>query len=165
MSAQTAPVRLSPPPPPAVLKAMTFVMRPMLRSRLGRRVRGVMLLDFQGRRSGRAMSVPVNFNLVDGAPMGFTNAPWRHNFTDGIPVTVTHRGREYQTTGTLVPMTPQEMGVAVRKSLDTGGSAQRMGIKTAGDHDPTAAELATLGPALGTSVIRLEFTPSPAPGG
>ena len=59
-------------------------------------------------------------------------------------------------------MTPQAMGVAVRKSLDTGGSAQRMGIKTARDHEPTAAELAALGPALGTSVIRLEFTPSPA---
>ena len=165
MSAQTVPVRLAPPPPPAVLKAMTFVMRPMLRSRLGRRVRGVMLLDFQGRRSGRALSVPVNFNLVDDVPMAFTSAPWRHNFTGGIPVTVTHRGQEYQTTGTLVSMTPQAMGVAVRKSLDTGGSAQRMGIKTAGDHEPTAAELAALGPALGTSVIRLEFTPSPAHGG
>jgi hypothetical protein len=165
VSAQTAPVRLAPPPPPAVLKAMSFVMRPMLRSRLGSRVRGVMLLDFQGRRSGRAMSVPVNFNLVDDIPMAFTNGSWRHNFTGGIPVTVTHCGQEYQTTGTLVSMTPQAMGVAVRKSLDTGGSAQRMGIKTAGDHEPTAAELAALGPALGTSVIRLEFTPAPANGG
>ena len=81
---------------------MTFVMRPMLRSRLGRRVRGVMLLDFQGRRSGRAMSVPVNFNLVDDVPMAFTDALGRHNFTGGIPVTVRHCGREYQTTGTLV---------------------------------------------------------------
>ena len=144
---------------------MSFVMRPMLRSRLGRRVRGVMLLDFQGRRSGRAMSVPVNFNLVDDVPMAFTSAPWRHNFTGGIPVTVTHCGQKYHTTGTLVSMTPQAMGVAVRKSLDTGGSAQRMGIKTAGDHEPTAAELAALGPALGTCVIRLEFTPSPAKGG
>ena len=162
MAADTATVWLAPPPPPAVLKAMSFVTRPMLRSRLGGRVRGVMLLDFHGRRSGRAMSVPVNFNLVDDVPMAFTSAPWRHNFTGGIPVTVTHCGQEYQTTGTLVPMTPQAMGVAVRKSLDTGGSAQRMGIKTARDHEPTAAELAALGPALGTSVIRLEFTPSPA---
>ena len=39
-------------------------------------------------------------------------------------------------------MSPEAMGVAVRKSLDTGGSAQRMGIRTAGDHQPTAAELA-----------------------
>jgi hypothetical protein len=96
--------------------------------------------------------------------MAFTNGSWRHNFTSGIPVTVTHCGQEYQTTGTLVSMTPQAMGVGVRKSLATGGSAQRMGIKTA-DHEPTAAELAALAPRLGTSVIRLELTPSPAHGG
>lgn len=38
------------------------------------------------------------------------------------------------------------MGKAVRKSLGTGGSASRMGIRTVGDHEPTAAELADLGP-------------------
>ena len=123
-----------------------------------------MLLEFRGRRSGRAISVPVNFNLVDDVPMAFTHAGWRHNFTDGIPVTVTHCGQEYQTTGTLIPMTPEAMGQAVRKSLDTGGSAQRMGIKTARDHEPTAAELAALGPALGSSVIRFEFRPPPPDG-
>jgi hypothetical protein len=165
MPAETAAVRLAPPPPLAVLKAMNVVMRPVLKSPLGRRVDGVMLLDFRGRRSGRAMSVPVNFNLVDEVPMAFTGAAWRHNFTGGIPVTVTHRGQVYQTTGTLVPMTPDAMGVAVRKSLQTGGSAQRMGIRTARDHEATAQELAALGPALGTSVIRLDFTPSPPQGG
>jgi hypothetical protein len=157
-------VWLSPPPPPAVLKTMSAVMRPLLRSPLGRRVHGVMLLEFRGRRTGRAMSVPVNFNLVDDVPMAFTGAAWRQNFTGGFPVTVTHRGHVHQTTGTLVPMTPEEMGAAVRKSLDTGGSAQRMGIKTARDHEATAAQLAGLGPALGTSVIRFEFRPS-LPGG
>jgi hypothetical protein len=93
--------------------------------------------------------------------MAFTHAAWRHNFTSGIPVTVTHCGHVYQTTGTLVPMTPEAMGEAVRKSLDTGGSAQRMGIKTAPNHEPTAAELSALGSALGSSVIRFDFRPSP----
>ncbi len=50
----------------------------------------------------------------------------------------------------MVPVSAEAMGVAVRKSLDTGGSAQSMGIRTARDHDPTAAELAALGPAFGT---------------
>ncbi len=59
-------------------------------------------------------------------------------------------------------MDPDAMGRAVRKSLDTGGSAQRMGIRTARGHEPTAAELAGLGLGLGTSVIRFDFTPSPA---
>jgi hypothetical protein len=152
-------VWLSPPPPPAVLRAMNVVMRPLLSSPLGSRINGVMLLDFRGRRSGREIKVPVNFHLVDGVPMAFTEAPWRHNFKGGAPVTVTHRGHAHNTRGTLVPMAPEEMGEAVRKSLDTGGSAKRMGIRTARGHEPTAAELAGLGPALGTSVVRFDFKP------
>ena len=157
-------VTLSPPPPPVVLKAMNVVMRPLLTSRLGRRVDGVMLLEFEGRRSGRSYRVPVNYHLVDGVPMAFTDAPWRHNFTGGSPVTVIHRGRSHVTQGTLVPMTPAEMGLAVRKSLDTGGSAQRMGIKSPRGHDPTATELVALAPALGRSVICFDMrdgTPGP----
>ena len=157
-------VWLAPPPPPAVLRTMNVLTRPLLRSFLGKRLPGVMLLEFRGRRTGRAMSVPVNFNLVDEVPMAFTHAAWRHNFTGGAPVTVTHRGQVYETTGTLVPVSAQAMGAAVRKSLDTGGSAQRMGIKTARDHDPTAAELAALGPALGTCVVSFDFRPSSPPG-
>ena len=156
-------VWLAPPPPPAVLRMMNLVTRPLLRSFLGKRLDGVMLLDFRGRHTGRAMSVPVNFHLVDGVPMAFTQATWRHNFTGGAPATVTHRGEVYATTGTLVPVSAEAMGVAVRRSLDTGGSAQRMGIRTARDHDPTAAELAALGPALGTCVVSFDFRPSSRP--
>ena len=115
-------VWLAPPPPPAVLRMMNLVTRPLLRSFLGKRLDGVMLLDFRGRHTGRAMSVPVNFHLVDGVPMAFTQATWRHNFTGGAPATVTHRGEVYATTGTLVPVSAEAMGVAVRRSLDTGGS-------------------------------------------
>ena len=153
-------VSLAPPPPLAVLRMMNVVARPLLKSPLGKRVNGVMLLEFRGRRTGRVMSIPVNFHLVDGVPMAFTAAAWRHNFTAGVPVTVTHRGEAYATTGKLVQMSAPAMGAAVRKSLDTGGSAQRMGIRTARGHDPTAAELAALGPALGTSVIAFDFRPS-----
>ena len=156
-------VWLAPAPPPAVLRVMNVLARPLLRSFLGKRLAGVMLLEFRGRRTGRAISVPVNFNLVDDVPMAFTHASWRHNFTGGAPVTVTHRGDVYETTGTLVPVSAEAMGAAVRKSLDTGGSAQRMGIKTAPGHDPTAAELAALGPALGTCVVSFDFRPSSPP--
>lgn len=159
MAEEKGRVWLAPPPPPAVLKAMNVVMRPLLLSPLARRMKGVMLLEFTGRRSGRRIKVPVNFNLVDGVPMAFTDARWRHNFEGGAPVTVIYRGRQHNTQGTLVPMTPERMGEAVRKSLDTGGSAQRMGIRTAKGHVPTATDLAGLGPALGTSIIRFDFEP------
>lgn len=160
MSESKGPVWLAPPPPPAALKAMNVVMRPMLKSPLGRRMPGIMLLEFRGRRTGRTVKVPVNFHLVDGIPMAFTEARWRHNFTAEAQVTVRHRGVVHKTMGTLVPMTPEAMGFAIRKSLDTGGSAQRMGIRTARGHEPTAAELTELGSAIGSSAIRFDFTPS-----
>lgn len=85
MSDDRGDVWLVPPPPIGVLRAMNVVTRPLLRSPLAKRFKGVMLLDFRGRRTGRAMTVPVNFNLVDGVPMAFTGAAWRHNFTGGCP--------------------------------------------------------------------------------
>lgn len=69
-----------------------MVARPLLRSRLGKHFPGVMLLQFQGRRTGRVMRIPVTINLVDGVPMAFTDAARRHNFTATIPVTVSHPG-------------------------------------------------------------------------
>ena len=100
-------VWLAPAPPIAVLSAMNVVMRPLLASRLGRRISGVMLLEFRGRRTGRTIKVPANFHNVDGVPMAFTDRPWRLNFEGGAPVTVTHRGRAHKTQGTLVRMTPK----------------------------------------------------------
>ena len=118
-----------------------------------------MLLEFRGRRTGRTIKVPANYHDVDGVPMAFTDRPWRLDFDGGAPVTVTHRGRTHQTKGTLVSVTPEEMALVVRASLDTGGSAQRMGIKTkVKGHEPSVEELAKIGPALGTSIIRFEFT-------
>lgn len=154
------PVWMSPPPPIAVLKAMNVVMTPLLSSRLGKRISGVMLLDFRGRRTGRKIKIPANYHNVDGVPMAFTERPWRFNFEGGAQATVTHQGRTYRTTGTLVPMTPHDMAVAVHKSLSTGGSAQRMGIRTqVKGHDPSVQELENIGSELGTSVIRFDFTP------
>src|SRR3954453_14001573 len=158
MGDDKGPVWLAPPPPDAVLKAMNVVMKPLLSSGVGRRVNGVMLLEFRGRRSGRVIRTPVNFNDVDGVPMAFTLRPWRLNFEVGARATVTHRGRRHVTRGTLVPVTAAEMAHAVRESLDHGGSAQRMGIRTAKGHQPSEEELASLGPGLGTSVIRFDFT-------
>jgi len=69
-------VWVSPPPPPRVLKAMNVVMRPLLSSPAGKRMNGVMLLEFRGRRSGKTIKVPVNFHLVNGVPAAFTESPW-----------------------------------------------------------------------------------------
>ena len=74
-------------------------------------------------------------------PMAFTSAPWRLNFEGEHPVTVTHRARVFETTGKLLPMTPPEMGRAVRTSLDNGGYRHNgWGSGRHAGHDPTATE-------------------------
>ena len=70
-----------------------------------------MLLEFQGRRTGRTIKVPVNMNLVDGVVMAFTPAPWRYNFIGGAPATVTYRGQPHRSRGTLVQMHPKRWGL------------------------------------------------------
>jgi hypothetical protein len=61
---------------------------------------------------------------------------------------------------------PREMGLAVHGSLDNEGSAQRFAIRAPKGHQPTAAQLAALGPALDlSSEVRADATqlnrPSP----
>ena len=159
MAEEKGNVWISKPPPIQVLTAMNVLMRPLLSSPLGKRMKGVMLLEFTGRRTGRTIKVPVNFHQVDGVPMAFTERPWRLNFSGGAPVTVTHRGQVRKTHGTLAPMTPEQMADAIKKSLDNGGSAQRMGIRTARGYELSATDLAALGTAIGTAAIRFDFTP------
>jgi hypothetical protein len=54
-------------------------------------------------------------------------------------------------------MTAGDMGLAMRR-WTPAGSAQHMGIRAPKRHLPTAAELAELGPALGTSAVTFDLT-------
>ena len=157
MAKAPAQVWVSGPPPLPVLKVVNLVIRPLLASRLGRRMSGLMLLEFTGRRTGRTITVPVTCHLIDGAPVAFTDRPWRLNFRGGTAVKVTHRGRVRHGRGTLLAVTPDEMAALVRRALDNGESKSMLGIGTARGHEPSAAELAALGPALGTEVIKFEL--------
>jgi len=155
MSKPKGPVWVTAQPPLPVLHAVNRVMRPVLASPLGNRIRGVMLLEFAGRRSGRTIRVPVNYYAVDGAPAAFTDAPWALNFAGGAPVTVRHQGRVRRGTGTLVT-SPEEVGRGARKAMDNGAPPRRLGLGVAKGHDPSASELAALGPQLG-SMVRFQL--------
>jgi hypothetical protein len=97
----------------------------------------------------------VSFNLVDGVPMAFTDWAWRLNFSGDAPVTVKHRGQVRKSYGTLVPMTPEQMADAIRKSVDNGGPAQRIGIRTARGCRASAEDIAGDGDRIVGDQIRL----------
>jgi hypothetical protein len=146
-------VRLG-PPPPALMRMVNPLVRRLLTSRaFGRRIALQALLEFTGRRSGKKLRVPVCLHTIDGVPMVFTERPWRLNFTDPAPVTVTQQGRVRRGRAVLLHATPQQVGTALRMALDNGASAFEVGLKVRKAYDPTVADLST----IARSLIRIDF--------
>lgn len=141
------------PPPLPLLHLVNPAVRRVLVSPLGRWIGALMLIQVVGRRSGRTLRFPVVAHSVEGRLHAMTDRPWRLNFTGGAAVTVTHRGQEVTGRGVLLELSPEEVGVFIRRALDEGESPRALGIKVRAGHDPSVAELA----ALGQSVIRFDL--------
>jgi hypothetical protein len=151
--ARSPSVRLN-PPPPALMRMINPVVRRVLSSpRLGKRIGAIMLLEFTGRRSRKVIRVPAALHMIDGVPVAFTHRSWRLNFTGGAPVTLTHRGQIRYGGGILLQSTPQQIGMALRAALDNGASPFVLGLKIARSHDPTIADLAS----VGLSIIQFDL--------
>lgn len=153
MTSTATKVRLGPPPARVMRVVNPVVRRVLTTPALGRRIALQALLEFTGRRSGRTIRVPVCLHVIDGVPTVFTERPWRLNFTEPAPVTVTHRGRVRHGRAALVRATPEQLGTALRAALDNGASPFELGLKISGSHDPTVADLA----AIPRSMIRVDF--------
>jgi hypothetical protein len=134
-------------PPAAVVGALNPIMRVLLRTPLGRLVRPLALLEFNGRHTGRRYRVPVGWYAVDGVAVVFTPAPWRVSFADGAPAVVRHRGRRQAMSGTLTT-DPTEVARALRSVLASGVKPRALGLEVAADHDVTASDVAHLGRAM-----------------
>lgn len=149
----TTRVRLAGPSPALMRMVNPLVRRILANPRLGRRIHLKALLEFTGRRSGKTIRVPVCLHTIDGVPTAFTERPWRLNFTDPAPVTVTHQGRVRHGRALLLRATPNEVGTALRKALDNGASPFELGLKVSGSYDPTIEDLST----IARGVIRIDF--------
>ncbi len=149
MVTDVRPVRPAPPPAP-VLRIVNPLMRALLRSRLGRRMKpSIALLLFAGRRSGRPFAVPVGVHEVDGRPTVFTSGRWRRNFAGGHPVEVVRGGRLVRGRGELVEDV-DDVGAGLYAAL-RNVPARRLGIAVAAGYQPTPDDLG----AVGQSMIRL----------
>lgn len=146
-------VRLAPPPPALMRMVNPLVRRVLTDPRLGPRIALKALLEFTGRRSGRTLRVPVCLHTINGIPTVFTERPWRFNFTDPAPVTVTQQGRVRHGRAVLLQTTPLQVGTALRAALDNGASPFELGLKISGSQEPTIADLST----IERSMIRIDF--------
>jgi hypothetical protein len=127
------------PPPRLLVGPLNVVNRWFLRSPLARPVAGLALLEFSGRRTGRAYRVPVGWRVVEGGGVVITPAPWRANFRGGHPVTIHHRGRARRCVGTL-DTDPGAVAATVNELLARGTSPRLLGLVMPRGHRLDAAD-------------------------
>jgi hypothetical protein len=141
------------PPPDAVLLVLNPLLRVLLRSPLGRVVRGpLVVLRFRGRRSGREYRIVAGWHEVDGVRVVFSSARWAVNFRDGAPVSVVHGGRTLSGTGTLVE-DAAIVASGLQDAIDAGSSPRMLGLSVERGHRVTPADVR----AVGRRMIRLDL--------
>jgi hypothetical protein len=140
-------------PPPWVMRGLVNpVVRAVSRTPLGRRMNAIVVLTFDGRRSGRHYSVPAVAHDVDGEMVVFTDAGWAANFIGGRSVTIRHAGSTYSGTGLLIEDSPRAAKL-IRDVLEHK-KPRALGLAIDPGHVPTDGELTEA-----RSVIVLEHNP------
>lgn len=107
----------------ALTRLANPVVRRLLRSPLHRLLGGVALLEYTGRRSGRALAVPVSVLRDDDDLILISRRRrrWWRNFRRPWPVTLTLRGGRFDGRAVVVDASPQEVaGLLARLSPRAG---------------------------------------------
>jgi len=129
-------------PPAWLIAMMNPVNRVLARSPFGRFMGPVILLEFDGRRSGNHYAVPVMSYEYNGATVVFTDGRWALNFRDGAPVVVRRRGQTYEGIAELAER--DDVAPALRRVLAGLRSPRRVGLHIDAGHTPTDAELRSM---------------------
>jgi hypothetical protein len=132
------------------------VVRTLARSPAARWTGDLLVLEFTGRRTGRALSVPVLGRRHGDALYALTDAPWALNFSGGAPVRISSRGSTRTATGVLV--TDQAEAAAVLRTAIATSGARHVGLRLPPEWTGTDAELCALRRA-----VRLEPAPGSGP--
>ena len=123
-----------PPLPKWAYALVNPTLSAIIRSPLHRLVSGsLMLLIFEGRKSGRRYSIPVGYLQEGRRIYVFSHSAWAKNFTGGAPVGVRLRG-ELRRGRAFMLSDPAEIDTVVRRMASERGEAmgQRMGFLTPG---------------------------------
>jgi len=136
----------------------------MLRFLLGTPLAGplrnqLMLLNFNGRKSGRPFSIPVSAHHIDGTLYAIANAGWKHNFTGGADAEVVYGGKTTKMHGELIsdPAVVADLAHRCAQSYGVKKAQTMMGLKFRDNQIPTVDEFKD-----GLSrekIVAVKFTP------
>ncbi|TYB39197.1 hypothetical protein FXF50_08085 [Micromonospora sp. AP08] len=119
----------------------------------------LVLLHFQGRRTGRRFDVPVGLHRLGEDLVVATGSPWRHNFVGGAPAEVTWRGRRRPARLRLVTSAERTAHgywrLLHRYGLTDG--PRRLGVVVNVDRAPTLDEVRHAVDHSGLSLVEVEL--------
>jgi hypothetical protein len=127
-------------PPALVVRATNLIMRPLLRTPVGRLVKPLALLEFTGRRSGIVRRVVVGWHRDGTTAIVLTPAPWRANFDHGHPSTVFWCGRRSTVIGTL-DTEPARIAAKLSALLQAGSPARSFALHIPPGHTLDHADI------------------------
>ena len=120
-------------PPEALVRVMNPVVRALLRSPVGRKIRPLALVEYTGRRTGTRRKVVVAWHELDGRSLVVTPAGWRVNFGGGAPATVRHHGATQPMTATL-EADPTAVAHTLTKLFEAGNAPKTVGLAVQPGH-------------------------------
>ena len=138
-------------PPAGALRIVNPVLRALLRTPIGRLIRGLAVVEFAGARTGRRHRVVVGWHVVDGHSFVITPATWRANFRGGRPATVVRGGRRADYIATL-DVDPHTVADIINALLRNGASARSLALRMPVGHVLSADDVVRIDRA----VIRFE---------
>jgi hypothetical protein len=126
------------------LRVGNVFIRPLLRSRAGKRIHELALLCFDGRRTGRRYEVPVEYHELDGLPLILTASAWKANLRGGADVELVHEGRRMPMRAELIE-DPDEVARIYEALIQRIGlehaKATTIGLTGIGDRMPAHEEI------------------------
>lgn len=127
-------------PPAFVVWLTNLIMRPLLRTPMGRLVKPLALIEFTGRHSGTRRRVVVGWHRDGATANVLTPAPWRANFDNGRSATVYWCGHRSTVIGTL-DQDPHRVAATANALLRAGGTARSLALQIPVGHTLTHTDI------------------------
>jgi hypothetical protein len=124
-------------------RAINPFMRRALRSRFHRQIGSdmMMVLSFQGRKSGKSYAFPIGYMQVGSQLLCYSPFGWWTNLQGGTPVTVTLRGKQLAGTADVCTETAAIAAGLADYLRHNPGDAFFFRVKLGRDRKPVAADV------------------------
>jgi hypothetical protein len=139
MTQESAAVTIS-HPPDAILRVVNPVLRTLLRTPLlGAFGRELMVVSFNGRKTGRRYSIPVSAHHIGDQLYALVGAPWKRNFRNGTTADVLHNGKTTAMHGDLIedPAAVADLYHRAAESYGAAKAQRSFGMKFRDQQVPT----------------------------